>query len=100
MAKVKLALEEGFEDDHVVVATGGRTIADETGVTTRYQINLARLLELDLPDGASSIEVSVPEKGLTGTLNFDGQAPETMKASVARDGSGIVFVRDEPLRFM
>ena len=100
MTKMKLALEEGFEDDHVVVATGGSTIADETGVTTRYQINLARLIELELPDGARAIEVTLPDKGLTGTLDFDGKAPETVKASVARDGSGIVFVRDEPLRFM
>ncbi|WP_114953226.1 hypothetical protein [Sphingosinicella terrae] len=99
MTRLKLALEEGFQDDYVVVLADGRMIAEETDVTTRYQISLARLVEIDLPPGTTEIEIRLPEKGLAGAIETDGSVPGTLRVSLGRDGRELAFVRDEPLRF-
>lgn len=100
MGRLKIALEEGFADDYVVLLADGRVIAEETEVSTRYQIGLARLVEIDLPHGTKEIELRLPEKGIAQALAFDGPPPATLRVSVSRDGKSLKLVRDEPLRFM
>ena len=99
MPTLKLSLEEGFDNDHVVVTADGRALADEKGVTTRYQISLARLLDLALAGGEGELVVSLPERGLEARLPLSGEPPTHLRVSVARDGGGLELSTEAPIGF-
>ena len=99
MATLKLSLEEGFDNDHVVVTADGRVLADESGVTTRYQISLARLLDLALARDEGELVVSLPERGLEARLPLTAGPPSHLRVSVTRDGRGIDLSTEDPIGF-
>lgn len=80
---VRIALEDGFYGDTVVmsVAGGGSYSADD--VTTRTQISLAASTELDAPDDAEALEVEIPTKGIRERVELGGH--ENVALSI-RDG--------------
>lgn len=99
MPILKLSLEEGFDKDHVVVTADGKVIADESDVTTRYQISLARLLDLELTGDEDELVVSLPDRGLEARLPLADSPPSHLRASVARDGSGIDLSTEAPMGY-
>ena len=99
MATVKLFLEEGFDKDHVVVTAGGNVVADELQVSTRYQIGLARQLDLCLAGDEDEMVVSLPERGLEAKLPISNGVPETLRVSVSQDGSHIELSTAAPLGY-
>src|SRR5438128_3940463 len=99
MATVKLFLEEGFDKDHVVVTAGGNVVADELQVSTRYQIGLARQLDLNLTGDEDEILVSLPERGLEAKLPIPNAIPETLRVSVSQDGNHIELSTEAPLGY-
>ena len=99
MATVKLFLEEGFDKDHVVVIAGGNVVADEQQVSTRYQIGLARQLDLNLTGDEDEMVVSRPERGLEARLPISNGVPETLRVSVSQDGSHIELSTEAPLGY-
>lgn len=64
-AKLTVALEEGFYEEHVVVAINGRVHYDAEKVTTRLQIGRADFFETEVEPGDVTITVSVPEQGIS-----------------------------------
>lgn len=99
MATVNLFLEEGFDKDHVVITAGGSVVADEQQVSTRYQIGLARQLDLSLTGDEEEIVVSLPERGLEARLPISDGIPETLRISVSQDGSHIELSTEAPLGY-
>ena len=99
MATVKLFLEEGFDKDHVVVTVGGRVVADEQQVSTRYQIGLARKLNLSLTGDENEIVVSLPERGLEASLPISNGPPENLRVSVSQDGGHVELSTEAPLGY-
>lgn len=57
--ELTIALEEGFEGQHVVVAVDGEVVLDDPEVRTRRQIGLARSVPVPLPEGDHVIGVRV-----------------------------------------
>lgn len=90
MPTLMLALEEGFKDDHVIVTAAGRTLADETGVSTRYQISLARKLALSLDGSETALTVRLPARGIEKTVPLASVAAG-LRASVSRDGRALLI---------
>ena len=99
MIVVKLFLEEWFDKDHVVVTAGGKVVADEEQVSTRYQIGLARQLDLNLTGDEDEILVSLPERGLEAKLPIPDAAPENLRVSVSQDGRQIELSTEAPLGY-
>ncbi|HEY0325109.1 MAG TPA: hypothetical protein VGC46_03920 [Allosphingosinicella sp.] len=99
MPTLKLSLEEGFDKDHVVVSADGKVLADESDVTTRYQISLARLLDLALAGDEGELVVSLPERGLEARLPLAAGPPNHLRVSVARDGHGLDLSTEDPVGF-
>ena len=99
MPTLKLSLEEGFDKDHVVVTADGKVLADESGVSTRYQISLARLLDLTLAGDEGELVVSLPERGLEARLPLADGPPSHLRASVFRDGRGIDLSTEAPIGY-
>jgi hypothetical protein len=63
-ATLTIALQDGFENDGVVVRVDGEIVIEETGVRTDQRIGLAYAIDVPLPDRAVVIDVQVPTRSL------------------------------------
>jgi hypothetical protein len=87
MTSLHVYLENGFDHDRVTVEAAGQA-RDETDVTTRYQVGLARALELTVATSEPTlVRVSVPDRGLTGEATVD--AAITPHVRVDLTGAGL-----------
>ncbi|MGY1690642.1 hypothetical protein [Geodermatophilus sp. SYSU D01105] len=68
MATLRIALEEGFAGDAVVVEVDGRTVLERDDVRTRMQVGFAERLEVPVDAGEATLEVRVPQRGAAGRL--------------------------------
>jgi len=96
MGALAIALEAGFDDDHVIVHVDDRVVLDEDGVTTRYQIGLARMLEAPVTAGSVRVAVRLPERELAGETTVD--ADKTRSLRVWIENAEVIFhAGDAPL---
>ena len=89
MGMLKVALEEGFEGDAVVVEVNGRPVYDSGGVSTRMQIGLADSFEVPVEEDQAVLEVSVPSQGVTG--RFEAPVADRMHVGVSLQDGELVF---------
>ncbi len=68
MALLHIALQEGFFNDSVIIRANRQEIFRRQSVKTRTQIGLAEWMEINLPEGSVTLEVSVPSKGVTQSI--------------------------------
>lgn len=59
MSVLRIALQDDFQGEHVVVAVDGTVVLDDPSVHTRREISLARALEVPVRDGAVTVEVTI-----------------------------------------
>jgi hypothetical protein len=70
VSDIRLYLTDGFANDHVVVTVDGRTVLDESALTTKKLYGLAKELDpISVTGRTAKIEISLPNKGLT--IEFD-----------------------------
>lgn len=101
MRRVKLALEEGFLDDHVRVTVDGRELVDLEKLSTRVQVGLARMIEVDLEGDEGELTIELPDKGTRTAITLAGDAPAYVGVSVAEDGQSLDVRRGEaPLGYV
>jgi hypothetical protein len=86
VGELTISLEDGFADDHVVVAVDGVVVFDESQLTTRDQISLAREVTLDAPAGECRVRVRLPDRSLDSTLDVDTTRTPTVRVWVDRGG--------------
>ncbi|MBD2022194.1 hypothetical protein H6F43_18600 [Leptolyngbya sp. FACHB-36] len=68
MALLHIALQEGFVKDSVIIRADQQEVFQQQTVTTRTQIGLAEWVEINLPEGQTTLEIAVPSKGITQTI--------------------------------
>jgi hypothetical protein len=69
---LRVYLTDGFADDHVVISVDGRTVFDQTGITTKKMIGLAKqVAPVPVPGDTAKLEVKLPEKNLAATFDVD-----------------------------
>lgn len=98
MATIHVYLEDGFDHDLVTISAGAvkRT---EPDVSTRHQIGLAAVVDLELPDAASAVvRVAVPARGLAAEAAIEPSATPHVHVGVER-GSLKVRGRAAPPRY-
>ena len=93
MPQVTVSLEEGFAQDHVLVRVDGATAFEGTDVTTRLQTGLAAAVPVDASD-ASSLEVALPDRGLSRSIDLDGTKTPFVRVSIV-DGDVAVATTDQ-----
>jgi hypothetical protein len=98
MASLAVALESGFDDDHVLVKVSDRLVLDERHVSTRYQIGLARMLEVPVTADNVRIEVRLPSRGLTGETVVHMSRSTGLRVSV-ESGEVVFSPTDTPLYY-
>jgi hypothetical protein len=96
---LNVALEEGFEQDAVVVEVNGRQVFDSGDVSTRMQIGLADSFEVPIDEEQAVVEITVPSQGLTG--RFEAPVTDRMHLGVSLHEGNIVFrTSKEPFGYL
>lgn len=93
LRQLRISLEEGFVQDHLVVTVDDATVLDEADVTTRMQTGLATTVDVPVPEtaestapaGGSVVRVSLPERGIEGDLTIDAATTPYVRISVLGD---------------
>jgi hypothetical protein len=93
MTPVTVSLEDGFAQDHVLIRVDGTTAFERTDVTTRMQTGLAAAVLVDASD-ASSLEVELPDRGLSVTTDIDGSSTPYARVSIV-NGEVAVSTTDQ-----
>jgi hypothetical protein len=75
MAEVTIDLQEGFFDDTLVVRHDGQEVARRDGLRTRMQTGFAHQFELDLPPGATALEIVLPAKDIAALVQLPPERP-------------------------
>jgi hypothetical protein len=88
MATVNIALEEGFDNDRVLVSVNGKHF-ERSGVTTKLQTGLAEQFETEVPDGKVTIAVDLPQRSING--NYAVEATETVFVGISADSQTLRF---------
>ena len=64
MGTLNVYLTDGFKDDRVELTVDGRKVFDESGITTKKLLGLAKQLHPITVDGdVARLEIQLPEKG-------------------------------------
>ena len=94
MTRVQVFLENGFDHDEVVLRTADdeQRLAD---VTTRYQTGLATMVDVELPEHASVVQVAVPARKLAAETVIDPSRTPYMRVE-ATGGSLLVQADPDP----
>ena len=88
MATLNIALEEGFDNDRVIVSVNGKRF-ERSGVSTKLQIGLAEQFETNVSDGTVTIDVDLPERPLHGSYKVDANG--TVFVGISAEGQTIHF---------
>jgi hypothetical protein len=97
MGEVHVYLENGFEHDHVTVSAGNEEHT-EPDVSTRYQVGLASVVELDVPGAKAVLRIAVPGRDLTAEAEVDPAATPHVRVSIT-NGSLVVQPQAAPPMF-
>jgi hypothetical protein len=100
MAEITIDLQDGFMDDIVAVSVGGREVMREQGVTTRFQIGMAKSLQVAVPESTEVLEVEVPTKGERATVPIDPSNSVFVGVSLTTEGRLEVRVQEHPFGYM
>jgi hypothetical protein len=90
MPAVTVDLQEGFTGDEVIVRVNGREVKRCPAVRTKRTLGLAESVGLDVPDGPVTLEVAVPAKGVTGTVDL-----RHSQVGVSVSDSGLHFIQSD-----
>lgn len=93
MTQVTVSLEDGFAQDHVLIRVDGTTAFESEDVTTRMQTGLAAAVQVEASD-ASSLEVELPDRGLSRAIDIDGSSTPYARVSIV-DGDVAVSTTDQ-----
>lgn len=83
--QIKVALQDGFDGDNVVIRVDGVEAYHGEQLTTRTQISPAAGTRLEVPDRPFTLEVDVTTRRVYETLRLDPHAQPNVTLSL-RDG--------------
>jgi hypothetical protein len=100
MTAITVDLQDGFKDDTVVISARGRELLRKEGVTTRFQIGMAKSLQVRVPEGEITLEVEVPTKNRRASVPIDTSKPVCVGISLTTEGELDVRVQEQPFGYI
>lgn len=100
MTLLHVALQEGFNNDTVVVSFDGAEVYRKSGVSTRMQISRADAFESDLPAGRATVKVDVPSRDLSRSIQVDLSRTPYVGVSVTPEGELTHKLQSEPFGYV
>lgn len=82
MALLHIDLQEGFEDETVVIKVAGKEAFSKTNVRTKLQIGLADSFETTIQEGPVTVEIELPSKNLSQSIEVQGSNTVYLGVSV------------------
>ena len=99
MQKFSVYLENGFDHDHVTLAVDDQLLAEQFDLSTRYQIGLARHVDITVPDaGPNVLRVGLPDRGLAAEVTLDAASGRYIRVNLAGD-EPVIDVDPDPPRY-
>lgn len=65
MTTIRIALQDGFEDETVVIKLNGKEVFNQEHVKTKRQIGKACAFEVKSESGLANVEVTLPSRKLS-----------------------------------
>ncbi len=62
MANLQIDLQEGFDNDAVIIRVNGRIIYQKDSISTRMQIGFADSVKTEAAEGQTTIQITVPNR--------------------------------------
>jgi hypothetical protein len=92
-------LQEGFQEDTVVVQVNDGAEQKKEGVTTMPQVGYAGSIEMNVESGPVRLRVSVPSRGISGTKSVD--VSKDLYVGISIDGARLTYrVTSEPMGYL
>jgi len=85
MTAIRIALQDGFEGDTVVVKVNGKEVFKQENIKTKRQIGKAASFEVQIEGGSANVEVSLPLKNLSETIAVKISGEAYLGVSVVED---------------
>jgi hypothetical protein len=99
MQKFSVYLENGFDHDHVTLVVDDRLLAEQSDLSTRYQIGLAHKVDITVPDaGPNVLRVGLPDRGRTAEVTLDAASGRHIRVNLVGD-EPVIDVDPDPPRF-
>ena len=99
MGTLRIALEEGFQGETVVVDVNGATVLERDDVRTRMQVGFAERLEVPVDEGDAAVEVRLPQRRAAGRLT--AHVVDRLHVGVSvRDGEVAFRTSEEPFGYV
>jgi hypothetical protein len=98
--QLHIALQDGFDQDTVVVRVNGQEVFNTPGVTTRLQLGVARAFVVDAPEGLIDLQIVLPLKNVSESLRLQVSHPLHVGFSVSRDGRLTHRLSSEPFGYL
>lgn len=90
MPLLRIDLQEGFQNDTVVIRVKGKQVLRKAGLTTKLILGYAEALEIEVPEGSMNVRVLVPTRKLARTIPV--RIPRDNHIGVSVQGDQIVYL--------
>ncbi len=98
MPSLHIDLQEGFEQDTVVIHVNGSEIFREDGVSTMLLLGFAQTLETPVSPGEVVIDIQVPSRSLESQIKLSIDADAFIGISITEHGIEH-FISDTPFTY-
>lgn len=82
MALLHIDLQEGFEDETVIIKVAGKEVFRKTNVRTKLQIGFADSFETTIEGGPMTVEIELPSKNQSKRIEVQGSKVVYLGVSV------------------
>ncbi|HXH04793.1 MAG TPA: hypothetical protein VNN09_15945 [Candidatus Competibacteraceae bacterium] len=100
VSSLHIALQEGFDDDEVIVTLNGASVFHKRGVSTRLQTGYADACEVESAEGDIEISVSLPSRKLSKSIRLPASKRFYIGVSVTPDGQLIHRIASQPFGYV
>ena len=98
-AALHIALQDGFDEEPVVVLVDEEEVYRRDEVQTDYRIGLADSFEMPLPASPFTVTVRLPARSLTDAITLDADATVYVGVS-CQDGALLFQTSEQPFGYL
>ena len=99
MPLLNISLQEGFQNDLVIIRINGREVLQRDQVSTKLLLGYADSVAMEVPAGNLQVEIILPQRNLSATIPLQLRAATYLSVSIAA-GQIDYFVSAVPFGFM
>lgn len=100
MPQLHIDLQDGFEREHVVVLINGETVVDDSNVSTRTQIGVAKSIRHDVEAGPVNVEVLVKSRNVRWQRELQIAEPAYLGLSLTSENQVSERTSTAPFRYL